>query len=279
MVLINDELDLPQTSEEFRGYINGYLVFLRAFLGVRSRLYITYEALANETDCITSTIVNMCLDERERRGMCLLILTWVWRETDHYLTKIVNFQPPAASPTLVASAVVLVPAYSDIVTHLRSGRILFLTTLPPALISVRGPTGITGEQVGGMAMWPPRPGPPAPPSPAPPPIAPPGSGGATPPPPAGRPRQQAVDLSSQNPRLKAAWAAAGHQNLYGDGSPFRDATQPSNRRVVKSLDNPAMSICLPVALRGSCFSGCTRSHDPLSPRDEEHVAQVGGLAL
>ena len=46
-----------------------------------------------------------------------------------------------------------------------------------------------------------------------------------------------------------------------------------------SLDAPTVSICLAVALRGNCFSACTRSHAPLSPRDEEQVAQLRGLTL
>ena len=73
MVLINDELELPQSSEEFRGCINGYQVFLCAFLGVHSCLCITCKALTNEVDCIASTT---CLDDKVRRKICLLILTW-----------------------------------------------------------------------------------------------------------------------------------------------------------------------------------------------------------
>ena len=87
---------------------------------------------------------------------------------------------------------------------------------------------------------------------------------AVPPPPPGQARKQAVDLSGQNLRLKAAWTAAGYPNLCGEGSPFCDATQPSNRQAVMPLDAPALSICLSVALRGSCFSGCMQSHAPLS---------------
>ena len=93
------------------------------------------------------------------------------------------------------------------------------------------------------------------------------------------PGRQAVDLSGQNLRLKAAWTALGHPNLCGEGSPFCDATQSSNRQVVMSLDTPTLLICLSVALRGSCFSGCMQSHAPLSAQDEEHVAQLGGLTL
>ena len=38
MVLIDDELELPQSAEEFRGCINGYQVFLHAFMGVHCHL-------------------------------------------------------------------------------------------------------------------------------------------------------------------------------------------------------------------------------------------------
>ena len=63
MVLITDELKLLQSSEEFRGCINGCQVFLRTFLGVHSRLCITCKALTEEVDCIASTVVNTCLDD------------------------------------------------------------------------------------------------------------------------------------------------------------------------------------------------------------------------
>ena len=77
MVLINDELELPQSAEEFRGYINGYQVFLHAFLGVHSRLCITCKALTNEADCITTAIIDVCLDDKLHQGICTLILTWM----------------------------------------------------------------------------------------------------------------------------------------------------------------------------------------------------------
>ena len=64
MALINDELELPQSAKEFRGYINSYQVFLCALLGVHSCLCIAYKALTDEVDCITSTIVNMHLDDK-----------------------------------------------------------------------------------------------------------------------------------------------------------------------------------------------------------------------
>ena len=121
MVLIDDELELPQSTEEFRGYINGYQVFLRAFLGVHSRLHITCKALTDEANCITTMIVNVCLDDKLRRGICTLILTWMWRETNNHLTRMTNYQLPASSPSMVAAAAMEVPACSDIAKHLESG--------------------------------------------------------------------------------------------------------------------------------------------------------------
>jgi len=271
VALINDEFVLPQSAQEFRGCINGYQVLLCAFLGVHSCLCITCKALTNEVDCITTAVVNMCLDNKVRRGICTLILAWTWRETDNCLTRMTNCRPPSSSPSTVAAAAVKVPACSDITEHLESGRTLCLTSLPPALFSRQLP-GVTGDQMDPLALWQ---RPPATPKALPPPAAPPGA----PPPPPDQARQQAVDLSGQNPRLKAAWAAAGHPNLCGEGSPFCDATQPSNRQAVMSLNAPTVLICLAVALRGNCFSACTQSHASLSPWDEAHVAQLGGLAL
>ena len=91
MVLINDELELPQSTEEFRGCINGYQVFLHAFLGVHSHLCITCKALTNKVDHITTVIVNMCLDDKLCRGIHMLILTRTWRETDNCLTRMTNY--------------------------------------------------------------------------------------------------------------------------------------------------------------------------------------------
>jgi hypothetical protein len=172
MALINNELELPQSTEEFRGYINGYQVLLRAFLGVHSRLCVACEALAKEVDCITTAIVNMHLDENGRRQIFTLILAWMWRETDNHLSRMTNHQPPPSSPSMVAAAAVAIPACSDIAQCLKNGRILCLTTLPPALFS-QPPPGITGDQTDPLALWqrpPATPG--APPSPAAPPGAP-----------------------------------------------------------------------------------------------------------
>ena len=63
VVLINDELELPQSAEEFRGCINGHQVFLRVLLGVHSHLHIAHKALRDEVDCITSMIVNVHVDD------------------------------------------------------------------------------------------------------------------------------------------------------------------------------------------------------------------------
>ena len=90
MALTDDKLELPQSTEEFRGYINGYQVFLHTFLGVHSRLCITCKALANEVDCITTTVIGMCLDEKVCQQIFTLILTWTWRETNNCLTRMTN---------------------------------------------------------------------------------------------------------------------------------------------------------------------------------------------
>ena len=231
------------------GYLNGYQVSLRAFLGVHSRLCITCKALANEVDCIMTAIVNTCLDDKVRQQIFTLILAWMWRETNNCLTRMTNYRLPPSSPSMVAAAAMVVPAHSDIAQCLKSGCTLCLTSLPPALFSQQ-PPGITGDQMDPLALWQ---RPPVTPGALPPPSAPP----VAPPPPPGQARQQTVDLSGQNPRLKAAWTALGHPNLCGEGSPFRDTTQPSNRRAVMSLNAPTVSICLAVALRGNCFSACT----------------------
>ena len=148
---------------------------------------------------------------------------------------------------------------------------MHLTSSLPDLIGQQ-PPGIARDQTDSLAMWQ---QPPATPGAPPLPTVPP----AVPPLPPGQARQQAVDPSGQKPRLKAAWTVTGHPNLCVEGSPFCDATQPSNRQAVMSLNTPALLICLSVALRRSCFSGCMRSHAPLSAQDEELVAQLGGLTL
>ena len=172
---------------------------------------------------------------------------------------------------MVAAAAVEVPAHSDIAKCLKSGCVLHLTSLLPALINQQL-LGVAGDQTDPLMMWQ---RPPASPGALPPPTVP----LSVPPPPPGQARQQTVDLSGQNLRLKAAWTAAGHPNLCGEGSPSRNATQPSNRQADMSLNAPALLICLSVALIGNCFSGCMQSHAPLSAWDKEHVAQLGGLTL
>jgi len=127
-------------------------VSLHTFLGVHSHLFITCEALANEVDCITTTVVGTCLDDKVRRQIFTLILAWMWRETDNHLTRMTNYQPPPSSPSMVAAAAVVVPACSDIAQCLKNGRILHLTSLPPALFSQQ-PPGITGDQTDPLALW------------------------------------------------------------------------------------------------------------------------------
>jgi len=135
MALINNEFELPQSTEEFRGHINGYQVLLRAFLGVHSRLCVACEALAKEVDCITTTVINVHLDKKVRQQIFTLILAWTWRETNNCLTRMTNYRPPPSSPSMVAAAAVTVPAHSDIAQCLKNGCILHLTSLPPALFS------------------------------------------------------------------------------------------------------------------------------------------------
>ena len=55
-------------------------------------------------------------------------------------------------------------------------------------------------------------------------------------------------LPDQNKNLKEAWAASGHANIFGSGTPFCDDNTPGKKKVVPSDTNPNKHICLAMAL-------------------------------
>jgi hypothetical protein len=87
-----------------------------------------------------------------------------------------------------------------------------------------------------------------------------------------------VDRPNQNANLRSAWAATQQPKIFGLQSPFYDTTARGNKKVVPS-DRPSVRVCLPMALRGSCYDNCTGKHDTLSAAEVRRVAEAGNLTV
>ena len=104
--------------------------------------------------------------------------------------------------------------------------------------------------------------------------------GQQPPPNAFGQQRNRVENPTQNPNLKAAWAASGHTAVFGVGAPYYDATQCNNKRIVMRLTgNAQQCICIPMAVKGVCYDNCNGYHGALTQEEVRAVATAGGLQV
>ena len=69
-------------------------------------------------------------------------------------------------------------------------------------------------------------------------------------------------------------------SIFGATDPYRDAGAPGNKRVIMRLaGNQNQRICLPMALRGICYSNCGGYHGALTPNEVQAVAAAGGYRV
>ena len=268
MALTDTAADLPRDTTELRALLQAFHVMGVSLFGPTCSLNRAYKR--DVIDQLLNIEAKIRTDYYDsQRHVCLIILVHVFRTFNHAASNLINGPMPTA---LNPAPSVQNPNYIDIAQALLSGRIMFLTDLPPALAQVqfsqlpRGPPALPGPPV-----LPPA-GPPAGPPVQPPPVQPapvPGGGQRT-----------RVENLNQNPELKAAWTALGVDSIFGATGPYRDAGAPGNKRVIMRLaGNQNQRICLPMALRGICYSNCGGYHGALTPNEVQAVAAAGGYRV
>ena len=88
-----------------------------------------------------------------------------------------------------------------------------------------------------------------------------------------------VEHLSQNADLKAAWTRTGSASIFGAGAPFHDAAARNGKKIVYRPSAPTVRICIPMVVRGKCYSNCIGFHGPLTQAECTLVAQERGFAL
>lgn len=261
LVLANNEIEPPTSSEQFRAYIQGYYVLLMVLLGNVPLVQEHETELIDQLGVLIGQLETFIPEEPRRHYVFLQTLVFIFRVMNGCMNNVLmapmppGLPPGAPGPAPPAAAIL--PPFGQIAEHLMMGRIETLTTLPPDLMQRVVP-------------------PPLPPA-AGPPSRPPGGGTPGPAPPSG-PARARVERPNQNRNLKNAWSAAGHPAVFGPSSPFYDASLPNNRKIVPS-DTPNKRICLPMSLTGVCYSNCGGKHDTLSDAEVQRVAEVGCLVI
>jgi hypothetical protein len=246
MVLANNDLLLPTTSAQFRALLEGYYVLLLAVFGRLSRVVINYRVhVYSQAHHLQSRLDMDFIDDRERRTAYLIVMTHIWRCTNEHLAG------------LLSGRVMSDPEYNRIGQEIQRGRLMFLTTVPPDVLRQQDPEmprprGGGGNAAGGPEIH----------------------AGDTP----GDDTKTRVDRPNQNANLRSAWAATQQPKIFALPSPFYDTTARGNKKVVPS-DRPSVRICLPMALRGSCYDNCTGKHDTLSAAEVRRVAEAGNLTV
>ena len=269
LMLANDEVSLPASSEVFRGQLEGYYVLALAVMGEHNRAVAAYHqhVMLDRVNLIT-LIEQYYPQEGDRHWVFATVLTYIYRLFNDYNMQLLAGGEPVTLGVPAAGAPV-VPPFEDIRQYLGRGRLKLLTEPPPGLFApVPPPLNPGGLRAAGMEQGGldggaiPRGGRGG---------AAAGGGGA-----GGADQRRAVERPNQNPGLKRAWEESGHTRVFGEGAPYYDASQQNNKARIES-DTPGLRVCVPMAVRGICYSNCTGKHDELSRAEVQRVAQRGGL--
>ena len=212
MMLANDAIGLPDSSEEFRGYPEGYAVILLALCSEHNRAVQDYRAnILDHQSKIITYIEQMFPNVVHHCTAWAVVLMYIYRMMNDYLTRLLTAQPPTITGTPAVGAPPVAPDFSYIMEELVSGRLLQITSLPDVFFEMPaaplpmpqwlGPTGSSGAGDGGSSS---------------------GTGGG-----GDRPKWHViVQCPNQNLELKSAWAATGITGIYSLGSPFCDKSMP-----------------------------------------------------
>lgn len=255
MLLDNEEFELPDSSEQFRGFLEGMYVAAVAFEGANNRAVIAYKAhvLDQRTEIISR--IELEYDSHdERRTAWVIIMAKIYRIFNDYNGKLERSPPPEALGERGATVPGAVPPFHEIPAAVADARVESLCKIPSSLFAERSreDSPLAGASTGaGTAKK------------------------TTTNAEGGRKEDRRPD---QNKNLKTAWKTAGYTSVFGPGSPFHDADSPNGKVVIPS-DTQGIRICLPQCLKGVCYDNCTGKHGPLSTGEVKRVAEKGGLTV
>ncbi len=227
-MLMDNEVALPLSGEEFRGYIEGYSVARDAFLGSHNQILNNYKAqVVDFQNKIISLIEQFYRRDEDHCLAWAVVLMYIYRNFNDYFTQTLAGEVPIVTGAPAPRALTSAPDFGVIKQKLVLGTLLSLTLLPPTFYD-QAPAN--------------KPAPHAPHVPLPPARAPLVGENLT----RGRVRApgrencQAVCLPHQNLNLEAAWAAKGLTRLYAPPSPFHNPAQHDGCLLVSS-DTPDLS--------------------------------------
>jgi len=95
MILENDEVELPESMEEMRGFIEGYFCLCVAFLGLHNRAVIEYrdEVVARRNTMLWQIEADY-VDLESRRTAWVTIMAFITCVMNNYLTQLEMHEPP-----------------------------------------------------------------------------------------------------------------------------------------------------------------------------------------
>jgi len=258
MLMDNDDVELPESSEQFRGFLEGQYVLMLAFVGSHNRLVQSYDEHIMQQRTEIIEIIELEYDKPVQcRTVWVIIMAFIHRTFNNYLTQLERHPPPTVAGGPAPGMPTEAASFYDVYDFLSHGRVEFLTKIPECMLADR-----TREDTPQLR-----------------PNA--GDKGTSPTNPGGSDKNKMPNKDwqpDQNPNLKKAWAATGKKNVFGSDSPFYDPSSPNNKIVIMS-DTPGMRICLPQCLKGLCYKNCRGKHGVLSLGEVKRVADKGGLQV
>jgi hypothetical protein len=114
LVLANDEVELPQTSETFRGMLEGYYVLALAVLGPHNRAINEYYLMVVRHRANLITLIEQSYpDKRQHVWIFAVVLTFIFHLFNDYLSQVLALPPPDTTGVPLPEALP-VPPFADI---------------------------------------------------------------------------------------------------------------------------------------------------------------------
>jgi len=220
MLMDNKDVELPESSEQFRGFLEGQYVLMLAFVRSHNRLVQSYDEHIMQQRMEIIEMIELEYNKPiQRRTVWVIIMACIHRTFRDYLTQLERHPPPMVAGGPAPSMPKEAASFYDVYDFLSHGRVEFLTKIPECLLADR-----TREDTPQLR---PNTGDKSPTSPMNPSSC-------------DKNKMPKKDQwPDQNPNLKKAWAATGKNNVFGSDSPFYDPSSPNNKVVIMS-DTPGM---------------------------------------
>ena len=257
MLVTNKEIEVPSDPFVFSALLQGYYLTMRSVAGRHNRAVTNlYNAIIVDVNELSRQIQNRYRTPAQFAYVCLLIETYIFRKMNAYIVSLLSNPAPA----VIGGGTAIPPDFMRIRESLNDGTLLYLTELPPAIASyvTQHPTTPAAGQLPPVVDE----------------IREPAGGTRT----TTTAAREQISHPEWNQNLKRAWSSSGAVGLYSVGSPFRDESQPNNKRRIQS-DTSGVRICLAMALNGVCYSNCNGLHQPLNASEVQRVATAGNLTV